>query len=235
MYSKPKRIEIDHHTIKLIMGIIAISLAALTSFFSDTPIQSISASYHEGGWARDIFVGFLFTICALMLAYNGRSTYEMVCSKIAAMAALAVALFPCKCGDHEEIIVNAHGIAAFIMFSVLVIFCYLFFRRASSKGHPQARVRAIIYAICGVTIVATMLILLIDHIIDGRISLKITRLTYYCEAAALVAYGVAWLVASRIIPIITHSDERLTLSPFSDRQSDPDLERVLYEETEKGK
>ena len=64
MKLKPVRIEIDHHTMKLIVGVIAISLAWLTSIFSQTPLESISASYHADGWSRDIFVGFLFAISA---------------------------------------------------------------------------------------------------------------------------------------------------------------------------
>ena len=82
MSSTPNRVEIDHHTIKLIIGGIAISLALLTSVFSETPLQSISASYHEDGWSRNIFVGFLFAISAFLFAYNGVSTREKVLSKM---------------------------------------------------------------------------------------------------------------------------------------------------------
>ena len=62
MTIKPTRVVIEHHTIKLIVGVIAISLATLTSIFSETPLESISASYHEEGWSSNIFVGFLFAI-----------------------------------------------------------------------------------------------------------------------------------------------------------------------------
>ena len=48
-FTPPNHEEIDHHTIKLIVGIIALSLANLTSFFASTPITSISASYYEAG------------------------------------------------------------------------------------------------------------------------------------------------------------------------------------------
>ena len=183
MFSNPKRVEIDHHTIKLIIGVIAISLATLTSFFSETSIQSISASYYEDGWARNIFVGFLFAISAFLLAYNGKSKNEMVLSKIAAIAALGVAMFPCKCGSHPEIIRYVHGTSAFVMFVILSIFCYIFFRRASDKGHGHAKFRAIVYAFCGITIVASILIIAIDNLSGGSISSKISRLTFLGEAA----------------------------------------------------
>ena len=216
MFSKPKRIEIDHHTIKLIIGVIAISLATLTSFFSETPIQSISASYHENGWPRNIFVGFLFAISTCLLAYNGRSLTELVLSKIAAVAAIGVAMFPCKCVNHPEIIPHVHGVSAAAMFVILAIFCYMFFLRAYNKGHFQAMLRATIYALCGIIIVASILIIAIDHLSGGYISSKISRLTFFGEAAGLIAFGIAWLSASRILPLITNREERLSLSPFND-------------------
>jgi hypothetical protein len=44
------------------------------------------------------------------------------------------------------------------------------------------------------------------------------------KAAGLIAFGIAWLTASRIIPIITGGEERLTLSPFGKRAGEPLLD-----------
>jgi hypothetical protein len=218
MFSHPKRVEVDHHTIKLVVGVIAISLATLTSYFSDTPIQSISASYHENGWPRDIFVGFLFAISAFLLAYHGRSSVELMLGKIAAIAAMGVAMFPCKCVDHVEIIPHVHGVSAAVLFVILAIFCYLFYLRAKIKGYTQAKLRATVYVICGLVIVASILIIAVDHFLTGAISSKISRLTFIGEAAGLVSFGIAWLTASRMLLIITNIEERLSLSPFSDER-----------------
>jgi len=214
MILKTTRVEIDHHTIRVIIGVIAISLATLTSTFSETPLESISASYHEEGWSSNIFVGFLFAISAFLLAYHGRSVFEMVISKIAAVSALGVAMFPCSCGGHQEIIPHVHYISATIMFLILVAFCYSFFRRARSKGHGQAVFRSFIYAICGVTILISIGVIGLDILFHEAISSRIGRLTFYCEAVALVAFGIAWLTASRILPLITSKKERLPISPF---------------------
>ena len=213
--TSPKRAEIDEHTAKLIVGVIAISLASLTSFFSGEPIQSISASYHEGGWSRDIFVGFLFAIFAFLIAYNGKSITQKVLSKIAAVAALGVAVFPCKCESNADVIPYAHGTFAAVMFIILAFFCYIFYRRAWSKGHLQARIRAYIYAVCGSTIVASILIIAIDNFTGGIISSKIDRLTFYGENAGLIAFGIAWLTASRTLPLITRNDKDDRFSLFS--------------------
>ena len=214
--TSPKQAEIDEHTAKLIVGVIALSLASLTSFFSGIPLQSISASYHAGGWSRDIFVGFLFAIFAFLVAYNGKSIPQKVLSKIAAVAALGVAVFPCKCESDADVIPYAHGTFAAVMFFILAFFCYTFFQRAWSKGHLHARFRAYIYAICGIIIVASILIIATDNLSGGIISSKIIRLTFYGENAGLVAFGIAWLTASRTLPLITRNDKDDRFSLFSD-------------------
>jgi len=211
MFTDPIKSEIDEHTGKLIVGVIAISLASLTSFFSADPLESISASYYDKFWARDIFVGFLYAISAFLLAYNGRSKRQMVLSKIAAFAAIGVAMFPCKCGNHQEIIANVHGLSALTMFLILAMFCYTFFKRAKTKESKQAKVRAYIYAVCGITIIISILILGYDNLSNYSISSKITRLTFYGENAGLIAFGIAWLTASRMLPVLTGKEERLSV------------------------
>jgi uncharacterized protein with PQ loop repeat len=42
--------EVESHTLKFIVGVIGISLATVTNFFSEPQITSISASYQECGW-----------------------------------------------------------------------------------------------------------------------------------------------------------------------------------------
>jgi len=211
-----KNIEIDHHTTRFIVGIIALSLASLTSFLSEVQITSISASYYEGEWPRNIFVGFLFAISAFLLSYNGKTVLEMMLSKVAAVAAMGVAMFPCKCDVHDEIIPHVHGISALVMFLILTFFCHSFFQRAIGKGHAKAKLRAGIYAGSCVVIVTSITLIGIDSVFDGSISLIVKRLVFYCEAAALIAFGVSWLTASLMLPVITNADERLTLYPVGE-------------------
>lgn len=217
MLPKPERREIDHRTIKLLVGLIALLLATLASALAGPPpISSISASYHTGGVARDFFVGSLFAIFAFLLAYNGFSRREMILSKVAAFAALCIAIFPCNCGDHAEAVPYVHGIAAAIMFVILAAFCFIFRSRALPKGHREARLRAGIYAVCGVVILLSIAVIALDPLLDGAISASVSRLTFRGENAALVAFGVAWLTASRVLPLISSGDERF--SPFTGKE-----------------
>jgi len=213
MFSSPERNEIDHRTIKLTIGLIALTLANITSFFASVPLSSISASYYGGDWARNIFVGFLFAISAFMLAYNGESRKEMFLSKLAAAAAFGVAMFPCGCDSHLEIIPHVHYIFSAVMFSILAALCWIFHKRATKKGHREALRRSAIYITCGLVIVTSMLIMAIDNITHGALTAIVQRLTFYCERAALVTFGISWLTASHVLPVISSKDERF--SPFA--------------------
>ena len=213
MLLSPTKQEVDHRTLKLLVGVIALTLGNLTSFFANSQITSISASYYEGDWARSILVGFLFAIAAFLLAYNGLSRSEMLLSKVAALSALGVALFPCGCNGHDEIIRHVHFGSAAVMFLILAYFCYVFYRRARAKNHTEANRRAFVYATCGLVIVASILAMVFDTMASGVLSSAIPRLVFYCERAGLVAFGISWLTASRILPVLSRSDERF--SPLS--------------------
>lgn len=215
---RTRRQEIDHRTIKLLVGLIAISLATLTSAFASNPIESISASYYEGGWSQTIFIGFLFAIAAFLLAYNGEGSVEMVLGKVAAIAAFGIALFPCECDGHEVMVKGLHGIAAALMFLVLAYFCLGFYRRAKAKGTSQSLARASIYAACGVVILAAIVALGINGLSGGALEQRFDRFVFYGEAAGLVSFGISWLTASRTLPLLTRPEERF--SPL--RRVNPD-------------
>jgi uncharacterized protein YacL len=142
----------------------------------------------------------------------------MILSKVASIAGLGIALFPCKCGGHTELVPNIHGVSAAVMFLVLTYFCWRFLQRARDKKHARAQVRAVLYAICGIAIVLAILVLGYDNLSHGALSARIPRLTFYGEATGLVAFGISWLLASRVIPGITGGDERF--SPLRDQNPD---------------
>lgn len=58
--------------------------------------------------------------------------------------------------------------------------------------------------VCGVLIVVSILT---GHALSARFD----KLTFVGEAIALVAFGISWLTASRILPGLAREDERLSL------------------------
>jgi hypothetical protein len=219
---EPANLEINHQTLKLLVGLIAISLGSLTSLLAHNPLDSISASYFEGGWSQTIFVGSLFAIAAFLWAYNGYSKPEMWLSKIAGTAAAGVAMFPCDCKKpdllsgaannavcrmDEALIPYVHFTAAAVMFTVLVMFCWFFYNRAHEKrdkGSVEAGRRMLIYQTCGVTITVAMAAMAIDALAGTQIP----RMIWYGETAGLIAFGISWLTAARVVPLLSKPEER---------------------------
>lgn len=218
--------QIDQRTLKLLVGLIAILLANVCSYYSKN-IDSISAAYFEGGWARDIFVGSLFAITAFLIAYNGMGTWEKCLSKIGAIAAFGVAMFPCECLDishmdpaatsvylceHADAIRRMSGIhyyAAAVLFLVLAEFCRLFYVRAKRKGHAEARIRMGIYTVCGIAMLAALVFLAAGGL--WNITFGVPRSVFEGERAGLIAFGLSWLTASKVLPGISSRSERLKL------------------------
>jgi hypothetical protein len=47
--------------------------------------------------AAQLFLGCLFIIAGFLISYNGEWQIEQYLSKVAAVAAIGVAVFPCNC------------------------------------------------------------------------------------------------------------------------------------------
>jgi len=204
MFTYPGHREINNHTSKLIVGLIALFLATVTNWLAGGGLESISASYYAGDWPRNIFVGSLFAISAFLLSYNGDSEKQMILSKVAALAGLCIALFPCK--GLPAYVPYVHGISAAAMFLVLAYFCYAFRKQARNKLQIaeyefklQARVRGDIYLICLIAICLAIGVLALDYFLGHAIKDAVPRLTFYGEKTGLIAFGIAWLTASRYL------------------------------------
>ena len=133
--STAKDLLFDYRTLRLTVGIVAMGLPLAVYLVTFTITSSISASYHTD--ARDVFVGLLFVIGALFLAYHGHkeNKLEKWISKIGAIAAFCAALFPTSCDlCAPDVKSKIHYFAAFALFSTVVYFClFAFTSRAKAK------------------------------------------------------------------------------------------------------
>lgn len=205
----PKHVEIDNRTLKLVVGLIAIGMPALTDLLSNRQIHSISESYYCTGRASTVFVGFLFAIAAFLCAYNGRTRHQMFWSKVAGLSAALTALFPCDCDRVSG--PGVHYAAAAVLFGVLTYFCWAFYRRSFVSKYPQAKLRRAVYLACAIAMVLAIFALGANAVVTFDKSM-FPQFVFYGEATGLVAFGISWLVASRTLPVLTHPQERF--SPF---------------------
>lgn len=200
----------DYRALRLLMGIIAVALPIVVSAISTTALSSISASYHTE--SRDFFVGMLFVVAAFLWAYNGHAPAESRWSKTASVAAIVVALLPTACDTCPTTAVSVtHYVAAGVLFSILAYFCFVYFRM-KTKGMPGKKGRrSKIYFVCGLIMAACMLAALVANFALPPETLKALRVTYWAEAIALGAFGLAWIVAGKYIPWLVDREEALHL------------------------
>lgn len=198
----------DHRRLRLFVGLIALLLPLVVDLVAAEELTSISASYHTG--ARDVFVGLLFVIAALMLAYNGHTFRESAASKTAAAATICIALFPAaapmeKAGWEAMV----HNACALILFCILAYFCFGPFRRRTRGFTGMRGRRARIYALCGWVIVSAMLGLGAAELLLPASTVSAYEMTYWAEFVALWAFGIAWITASKALPFLVDSEEAL--------------------------
>ena len=207
--------QIDHRVIKLIVGIIAISLASFMQLASGELLHSVSESYHYR--ARDWFVGLLFAVAALFFSFKGENSFERKLTLLASLCAMLVAVAPCACARPTTIIAVFHFPAAAGVFAILGYFCWRFRRTAMTKieKYPEAANRVHIYSACllGMAICWLMTITyVIAYLIAGNLfDEKFPNYVFWLEAIGLVSFGVSWLTASRTLPLIANPNERFRI------------------------
>jgi hypothetical protein len=200
----------DYRALRLLVGIIALTLPFVVSTVASVPLPSISASYYTE--ARDAFVGMLFVVGSFLWAYNGHSPTEARASKLASLAAVLVASFPTSC---ETCPIDSTGVihysAAAVLFGILAFFCFGPFRKNTRGAKGKKGRRSKIYFVCGWVIVGSMLSLCLMKLTVPGDTLRLLRATYWIEAISLTAFGIAWIVAGKYIRFLVDDEDALTL------------------------
>ena len=205
-----KEAVFDYKFLRTLLGVIAFALPFLTDGVSSERLPSISYSYYTEG--HDAFFGMLLVIATLLLAYNGFSLKEKLASKLAAVATVLVAVFPTNCeGCGPNLTSSIHYGSAAIAFLVLIYFCFGPFReRAQMRGQKGQR-RAIAYMVCGSIMSICLAVAVIAQFTRPADVVAASRITYWTEAFALGAFGVAWFVAGKVLPPLAAENERLKM------------------------
>ncbi|HEY4024324.1 MAG TPA: DUF998 domain-containing protein [Pseudonocardiaceae bacterium] len=162
------------------------------------PLGSISDYVYSD--MRAVLIGTMAAIGVFLFSYRGYGRIDDITADVAAVGAIGVALFPTtpitgQSSAAARAVGTVHIVSAAIFFAALVVFClFLFTRSDSPKPTGRKRVRNGIYIACGVI----MLVCLISiGILQAVIRTDVAVL--WLESAAVMAFGIAWLVKGETI------------------------------------
>ena len=178
---------------------------------------SISAYYYTS--MRNVLVGALCAIGVFLFAYRGYGWQDNLCTNAAGVFAVGVAFCPTTPPDPSPtatVLGYLHLAFAGLLFAMLAIIALFLFTKTDHKGARPAkkRKRDIVYHVCGWVIVACLLLVPVEAFVLGEAVARYQPL-FWLEAAAIVAFGVAWLVKGQAIlkdppPAVTAQSRVLT-------------------------
>lgn len=223
--------EVDTGTVKWMIGAIAFALPTILivawgiGALHKLP-TSISECYvlSEQEWTRDIFVGLMFALAALLLAYNGGDDIDLLVSKLACLGAIVLATNRCDCDgqylDHVKMspIPHAHAVGTAFVVGVLLYFCVVFFRRAKEKLQmandngktAQAtyikRRMSLYVAAGGLQTLAAVPYLM--HDLADKAAKHQNVGVFVAEAMTLYAFAICWYTSARTNRWLEHASER---------------------------
>ncbi len=207
--NKPKLVN-DAYTIRRAIGILGITLPLIlllgNLWLSDCKQVLPSISMYYFSFMGDVFVGIVVAISIFLFNYKGYDSSDNLAGKLACFFGLCVAFFPpylkvesLPCTKipykHEPAFGYIHTGAAVLFFIVLAVYClFLFTKHGAAAPSPQKLNRNTVYKICGYTIIAMLLLMMLVYFSEPIAQLLAPiRPVLTFESIALWAFGIAWL------------------------------------------
>src|SRR5688572_30364792 len=183
---------------------------------------SISAYFHTG--MRELFVGSLCAVAVFLLCYKGYERRDNLAANVAGLALVMVAFFPtserpiepvdggavidsatlfsdARTPDPDYVSYTHFGAAAVFFVILAVMSLFLFTRTAGTKSMmtDQKRQRNVVYRACGITILVCIGVIAIGKLAFSDALGESTPLVFWCEAIAVMAFGLSWLTKAEVI------------------------------------
>lgn len=229
VYANDPKARFDQKRLAAFVGYVAFGLPivlGLGGLIAEDFRPSLSDFYYKEIALGDIFVGSLFFIGTVMLAFRGWHPKVATLASIAGLVAYFVALFPTAGwqvvdGDSNPVWAGPaqwiHLSSALVLFLLLAFFCFFVFTKTddyqavAGAPTPKKKLRNRIYYVSGSVILAMIAAIAIGMFAFGD-EWKALKLTFWAEAVALLAFGVSWMTHGRVFM-------RLTADPqdFKDR------------------
>ena len=173
--------------------------------FEDGLHSSLSGYYytHMG----DYFVGAMFALGVFFFSYNHdplpKYEHDKWWSNLAAVLAIGVALFPTKppSDANPDTVGVLHLVFAGLLLALLAYFSLGLFTKTGDPNHmnPGKKRRNVVYRICGVIIVASLVVTFAAERLDLAGS---SHLFLWLESLAVMAFGFSWLVKGGLFGLL---------------------------------
>ena len=202
-----------------VIGILPFFLPAFLVGWSLISGEGIRGSLSEYYYTpvRDVFVGALCALSLFLWSYRGyhptnpELRLDPIVAKIASVAVALVALAPlrprqdgectllqCVFGDRTTDWI--HNAAAVVFLLALATLCLVLFPMSAIEG-DGSNARMVVYGVCGAVIAVVLALMVLWKFlpVDVYFALGRYKPILILETIALVAFGVAWLLRSRVV------------------------------------
>lgn len=194
---------ISFMTMRKIVGILGVSLGPLAILFGvllgTGEIEKNFSSYYLTN-VRDLLVGVLFFTGSFLIAYKGYDKHDNITTTIAGISAIGVGIFPIEATIPNNLFnLNTfwasalHLLTAIVFFVSLAYMSYFRFTKTDQKSlSKEKKMRNLIYKICSITIVLSLIFggihMFFDFFDGGPIFVNLL------QNLMLISFGVSWFI-----------------------------------------
>ena len=190
------------------IGVLGMLLPWLVALITLSWPQSISITYYSI-FAVGTFMVVLGSAGILLINYKGYEKIDDISATIAGIFGILICLFPMTYLSDPSVKTGVlhlpsnisnifHCISAVGFFGTLAFMSFFLFTKTSGKITPQKKIKNIIYRICGIGMMASFLLFLLNFIPN----FECYNLTWIIEAIALFFFGTSWIVKSDAFPFL---------------------------------
>ncbi|MCW9034548.1 MAG: hypothetical protein OQJ97_10040 [Rhodospirillales bacterium] len=198
---------VSYLTLRKAVGYLGLSLpltlaiGALIIFKEETIRGSISAYYYSD--MRDVFVGTMCALALVLFSYKGYEKKDDIAGDLACLFAVGIAVFPTSPAESatlfQTIIGYIHLTCAGLFFMILAYFSYCLFTKTDPTKPltPQAKLRIQIYKFCGLTIIASILLIVVITVFFRSFEEFFVSYKFWLESVAIFAFSFSWLIKGK--------------------------------------
>lgn len=201
-------VTVNTKRMRVMIGALGMALPWLVALITWTWPGSISETYYSL-YAVGTFMVILGSAGILLINYRGYEKIDDIMGTISGICGIGICLFPMTYLPDPDMQTGAlhlpshisnifHCTFAFGFFGILAFMSFFLFTKTKGEMTQQKKIRNIVYRVCGVGMMASFLLMLLDFI-PG---VNIPNLTWIVETIALTFFGVSWIVKSEATPVL---------------------------------